>query len=211
MIPQERFAYWWALWCERWNRNPPNGPTPAYTREFYRAVSCLEPDEWEAAAAAVFAGPGYFPSPADVLEKVRPADADLAGLKLEAAHQFEQVLTLASYGPHGATWRRGAIETNLGPLALKAFDLAGGQARFRTMTEADQHWVQREFVNAYVDQGKATDRAVLAQERLTAITTGRRPALGPAVRSPRLEHVSAALSLLPGGSTPNEEANGTDG
>lgn len=199
-IDHTTFSYWWALWCEKWNRKP----SPAFLREFHQAVDWLHTDEFEAGARTLWHGSGFFPSPAELVEKARPASGD-AALRLEASQAFDAIQRSGRHTAHGPTWHPDDIAANIGPVALHAFGVAGGQSRFRHLTEQDEHWARKTFCDAYVD---------LARERTThdsvaALLGGQRPKLGPVVRSQRLEQIGKILPLLPG--THPNDGNGTDG
>jgi hypothetical protein len=171
-IPPERFAYWLTLFCERWNRPRPSDP---FLAEFYRAANAaLTPAEWEVAAALTWQHATFWPSVGDVIDRVTGLGNPntVRSLAVDTYHQLDRPPVKGWNVVTGGTWNRAAIEREHGSAALRAFDLAGGEAAWRERTDATEHWVRDKFVKAFTDEAAAIERAHVVHERLTAVAGG---------------------------------------
>jgi hypothetical protein len=171
-IPPERVAYWLTLFCERWNRPRPSDP---YVAEFYKAVNAsLTPAEFEVAAALTWQHATFWPGAGDVIDRVTGLGNPntIRSLAVDVYHHLDQPPVKGWNPVTGGTWNRAAIEREHGSAALRAFDLAGGEAAWRERTDANEHWARDKFVAAFTEEAAAIERAHVVQERLTALGSG---------------------------------------
>lgn len=151
MIDQGQFGLIMASFADRIGR-----PLATFTaRMYYDVLSAeLTTEEFLAAARVVFKTHAYntWPAPQQFIAAVKPQnDPALTG-----AEFFE--LIVGRNDP-----RR--VATSLGPIALRAFEIAGGNREFSGVLECDVHFLRRRFVDAFVaasSEGEAQGQARVA-------------------------------------------------
>lgn len=143
-------------------------------------------EEFVAAVHAVAATERFWPTPAVLVDKVRPGcpkPADAA--KLEGAEIFDRIRSeCGHYTPLGVRVDVVTVETVFGTPAVMALRAIGGPVRYRYLTETNEAFVRKDFADAYatalgilVARGETPQGQLSADPRVTLLIAAVAPKL----------------------------------
>lgn len=172
------------LWASIWPRSLDDKARVEQIKAYSLALSDLADHELVSAAVIVSRRCKFFPTPAEVLEAVRPAISEAVASEASANEAFVGVLAAYERGEQVGPRE---IRERWGQEAAHAFLCAGGTSAFEWCEPGrDQAFRQKRFVEGYVE---ASDDAAAQRLALEAGDKAREFSHGEA---------SAALKLIQG-------------
>lgn len=167
MIDKQQFAQWMGILADRFNRSL----APPTQRAYYAVLSrALTTAEFTAGAERCFTRCTYWPSPAEILEAARPTPS----LELAGAEVFADMLRWI-----GSPTLMDEASRRLSAPAFRAFLAVGGPAKFRALTIADEPFVRKAFVAAFVAATRDAGEAAAAGEAIARAPDYKRVNNGP--------------------------------